>query len=182
MQITPTPLAGAMIVDLDAHVDERGFFARTFCRDEFADLGLDGAMAQCSVSFNAAKGTLRGMHWQDEPQAETKLVRCTSGAIFDVIVDVRRGTPGFGRWFGIALTARNHRALYVPKGFAHGFVTLEPDTEVFYQISVSFVPGHLLGFRWNDPAVAIEWPMQPLVISDRDAAYPALTDVKRAAP
>lgn len=177
MIFSPTPLAGACVLEIEPHRDERGFFARTFCTAEMAAHGLDAATAQCSFSFNSRAGTLRGMHFQAAPHEEAKLVRCTAGAIFDAIVDVREASPTRGQWFGIELTARNHRALFVPRGFAHGFLTLADDTEVFYQISESFAPGFGRGFRWNDPAVAIAWPSQPAVISERDAAYPALSEL-----
>jgi len=179
MRFTPTPLADAVIVDIEPHADDRGFFARVFCCDELAVAGLDADVAQCSISFNKARGTLRGMHWQNAPQEEAKLVRCTAGAIFDAIVDIRRGSPTYGRWHGETLTARNHRALFVPKGFAHGFITLEPDSELLYQISIPYSPGYGHGFRWNDPAVGIAWPLKPAVISERDATYPLLADVQR---
>ena len=154
--------------------DERGFFARSFCADEFSAQALSGAMSQCSVSFNTRKGTLRGLHFQAAPHAEEKLVRCTAGAIFDVIVDVRTDSPTYRRWFGTELSASNHRALYIPQGFAHGFISLADDAEVFYMISVPYAAGFARGLRWDDPALGIEWPMEPSVISARDAAYPLL--------
>ena len=168
------PLAGAYVVDMTRAADERGFFARAFCADEFAALGLAGAMSQCSVSFNARKGTLRGLHFQAAPHDEEKLVRCTAGAIFDVIVDIRAESPTFRRWCGTELTADNHRSLYVPKGFAHGFISLADDSEVYYMISVPYVPGFARGLRWSDPAIGIAWPIVPTVISARDAEYPLI--------
>jgi dTDP-4-dehydrorhamnose 3,5-epimerase len=178
MIVTETPLRGAFVIDIEPLRDARGFFARTFCTTELARHGLATGVAQCSTSFNERAGTLRGMHFQAEPHAEEKLVRCTAGAIFDAIVDIRRSSPTFGRWFGAELSAANRRALYVPKGFAHGFVTLAEATEVLYTISVPFAPGHARGFRWDDPAVGIEWPMTPAIISDRDAGYPLLAELE----
>jgi dTDP-4-dehydrorhamnose 3,5-epimerase len=180
MIFTESPLAGAYIIDMARAEDERGFFARAFCAEEFAAHGLAGAMSQCSVSFNALRGTLRGLHFQAAPHDEDKLVRCTAGAIFDVIVDVRDGSPTYRRWFGTELTAANHRSLYIPRGFAHGFISLADDTEVFYMISVPYVPGSARGLRWSDPAFDIRWPIDPVVISARDAEYQLLdvpTDV-----
>jgi dTDP-4-dehydrorhamnose 3,5-epimerase len=174
MIFAESPLAGAYVVDLTRHEDERGFFARSYCADEFAAQGLSGGIRQCSVSYNAAKGTLRGMHFQSAPHDEEKLVRCTAGAIFDVIVDIRMGSPTYRRWFGAELTAANRRSLFVPKGFAHGFISLADATEVFYMISEPHAPAFSRGIRWNDPALSIEWPLAPSVISARDAAYPSL--------
>lgn len=174
MIFTESPLRGAYLIDMTRMEDERGFFARAFCTDEFAVHGLAAHMSQCSVSFNAKRGTLRGLHFQVLPHDEEKLVRCTAGAIFDVIVDIRGESPTHRRWFGAELTAANRRALYVPKGFAHGFITLADDTEVFYMISVPYVAGSAQGLRWNDPALGIRWPMEPTAISGRDAQYPLL--------
>jgi dTDP-4-dehydrorhamnose 3,5-epimerase len=174
MIFTEIPLAGAFIVDIDPTTDERGFFARTFCAEEFAQYGFDAATLECSASFNAGKGTLRGMHYQAPPHAEDKLVRCTAGAIFDVIVDIRSGSPSYGKWFGAELTASNRRALFAPKGFAHGFISLADATEVLYMISARHAPEAACGFLWSDPKVGIEWPMRPVVISARDAAYQPL--------
>lgn len=178
MKFTETPLQGALVVDLEPNSDERGFFARTFCTNEFEDHGLMLAVAQCSVSFNPKRGTLRGMHFQAAPHEEDKLVRCATGAIFDVIIDIRPTSRTRGRWFGIELTAANRRALFVPRGFAHGFITLAHETEVFYMISTPFAPGFGRGIRWNDPAVAIQWPLEPIVISQRDASYPSLSEMR----
>jgi len=174
MNVTSTPLEGAYIVDISPSQDERGFFARTFCMDVFSSYGLSTHFAQCSVSFNAVRGTLRGMHFQAPPQEEDKLVRCTAGTIYDVIADVRPHSPTYAKWFGIELSAQNRRALMIPKGFAHGFLSLEDDTEVFYMISAPYVAAAARGFRWNDPAVGIEWPLKPSVISDRDSNLPLL--------
>jgi dTDP-4-dehydrorhamnose 3,5-epimerase len=169
-----SPLAGAYTIELDRLEDERGFFARSYSAEEFAARGLPAAMPQSSVSFNARRGTLRGLHYQAEPHAEDKLVRCTAGAIYDVIVDLRPDSPTARRWFGVELGAANHRSLFVPKGLAHGFITLRDDTEVLYMISVPYAPGFERGLRWNDPAIGISWPTVPSVVSARDAAYPLL--------
>ena len=171
---TEAPLSGAYIVDMERHVDERGFFARAYCAEDFAARGLGPALRQCSVSYNARKGTLRGMHYQAAPHEEHKLVRCCAGAIFDVIVDLRAASPTYRRWFGLELSAGNHRSLFIPPGFAHGFVSLTDDTEVYYMISVAHAPEFSRGIRWNDPAVAIDWPVAPTVITARDASYPLL--------
>jgi dTDP-4-dehydrorhamnose 3,5-epimerase len=174
MTFTETPLAGAHLIDMTRTEDERGFFARTFCAAEFAAQGLAAPVSQCSVSFNARQFTLRGLHFQVAPHDEAKLVRCTRGAIFDVIVDLREGSRTHLSWFGAELTAANHRALYIPKGFAHGFLSLADATEVFYMISEPYAPGYARGLRWNDPALGIRWPRQPAVIAARDAEYPLL--------
>jgi dTDP-4-dehydrorhamnose 3,5-epimerase len=179
MIFTESPLPGAFLVDLEPLADDRGFFARSFCAEEFAAKGLSVEWRQCSVSFNACKGTLRGLHYQDAPHEEHKLVRCTAGAIFDVIVDVRPHSTGYRRWFGVELTAHNRRSLFIPPGYAHGFVTLSDDAEVYYMISVPHAPEHARGFRWSDPAFGIQWPMTPSVISSRDAAYPLLESTRR---
>src|ERR1700730_3683753 len=146
MILSETPFAGAFIVDIDPAADERGFFARTFCAEEFAAHGLQVAALQCSVSFNPRKGTLRGMHYQAPPHEEDKLVRCTAGAVFDVIVDIRKHSPSYGRWFGAELTATNHRALLAPKGFAHGFISLADASEVLYMIFAAHAPSFARGF------------------------------------
>ncbi len=171
---TALPLSGAYAVDMQPHADERGFFARAYCTEEFAAKGLGPELRQCSVSYNARKGTLRGLHYQSAPHAEHKLVRCTAGAIFDVIVDIRRSSATYRRWYGEELTADNRRALFIPPGFAHGFVSLADNTEVYYMISVAHAPQFSRGLRWDDAAFAIEWPVPPTVISARDAAYPLL--------
>jgi dTDP-4-dehydrorhamnose 3,5-epimerase len=174
MIFTESPLPGAFLIDMAPIADERGFFARAYCAEEFAAKGLGIELRQCSVSHNTRKGTLRGLHYQKAPHEEHKLVRCTAGAIFDVIVDVRPRSPHYRRWFGTQLTAENRRSLFIPPGFAHGFITLSDDTEVYYMISVPHAPAYGQGFRWNDPAFAIEWPLPPSVISPRDASYPLL--------
>jgi dTDP-4-dehydrorhamnose 3,5-epimerase len=174
MIFTESPLPGVFLVDLEPLNDERGFFARSYASDEFAARGLAPELGQCSVSYNARKGTLRGLHYQSAPHEEHKLVRCTAGAIFDVIVDIRPHSPGYRRWFGTELTAQNRRALFIPPGFAHGFVTLSDETEVYYMISVPPALEYARGLRWNDPAFGIQWPLAPSVISPRDATYPLL--------
>lgn len=172
MIFRPLPLGGAYVVELEPFADERGFFARTFCRDAFRERGLATDYPQSSVSFNARRGTLRGMHFQAAPHAEAKLVRCTRGQLYDVIVDLRRESPTYCRWEGVELDAARRNALYVPEGFAHGFISLEDETEVFYQISHAYHPESARGVRWDDPAFGIRWPAAPSVISERDRGYP----------
>ena len=167
-----TQLAGAFIIDPERMEDERGFFARTFCVDEFTAHGLDPACVQCNISFNLRRGTLRGMHTQKPPHEEAKLVRCTLGAIHDVIIDLRPGSTTYAEHVGVELSAENRRMLYIPKGFAHGFQTLADNSEVFYQMSSMYVPGSASGVRYNDPAFGIEWPLPVTEISERDVAYP----------
>lgn len=166
-----TFLKGAFIIDLEKRGDDRGFFARAFCRQEFAGHGLEVQVAQCNISFNERKGTLRGMHYQVAPFEEAKLVRCTMGSIYDAIIDLRPASPTFGRSFGVELTARNRTMLYVPRGFAHGFQTLEDNTEVFYQMSQFYSAEHSRGVRWNDPAFDIKWPPDKRIINERDQKY-----------
>ncbi|MGH2904589.1 MAG: dTDP-4-dehydrorhamnose 3,5-epimerase family protein [Solirubrobacteraceae bacterium] len=174
MRFTETPLKGAWLLELERHTDERGSFARTFCRDEWLSHGLDPTVAQCSTSLNPRVGTLRGMHYQAEPIAETKLVRCTRGSIYDAIVDIRPRSPTYLSWHTVELSARNGLQLYVPRGMAHGFQTLEDDTEVLYQMGAAFVAEAQRGIRFDDPAIAVDWPEPPLerIISERDAGYP----------
>lgn len=173
MIFTETELPGAYVIDLERREDERGFFARTWCANELAEYGLDTRVAQCNLSFNPKEGTLRGMHFQNAPHAEVKIVRCTRGALYDVIVDLRPDSPAYKRWIGVELTADNRRALYVPEGFAHGFQTLVPDTEAFYQVTEFYTPTAEGGVRWDDPAFAIEWPEAgERVISEKDQAWP----------
>ena len=171
MRFIPTHLAGAYLVEPEPVSDERGFFARTWCRNEFADKGLNPNLVQCNISFNKAHGTLRGMHYQKAPHAEAKLVRCTQGAVYDVIVDLRSDSNTFTQWYGVELTAENRKALYVPEGFAHGFITLQDDTEVLYQMSEFFHAECAAGARWNDPVFSIQWPIDVTVISERDQNY-----------
>jgi dTDP-4-dehydrorhamnose 3,5-epimerase len=172
MRFIPTSLVGAYLIDPEPISDERGFFARTYCRNEFAKMGLNPNLVQCNISYSKVRGTLRGMHYQKTPHAEAKLVRCTQGAIYDVIVDLRNDSKTFTQWFGVELTAESRKALYVPEGFAHGFLTLMDDTEVLYQMSEFFHAECAVGIRWNDPLFDIDWPGEIAVISDRDARYP----------
>lgn len=167
-----TPLAGAFVLEAERVEDERGFFARSYSREEFAAHGLDPDIAQCSISFNHHRGTLRGLHFQTAPFEEVKLVRCTHGSIWDVIVDIRPGSPTRGRHFAVVLSAGERNALYIPKGFAHGFITLEDVAEVFYQISAPYAAEHARGYRWDDPTFAIPWPEPATVISERDRNLP----------
>ena len=172
MIFTESPLAGVYMIELERLADERGFFARSYCAEEFAARGLGPELRQCSVSYNARAGTLRGLHYQSAPHEEHKLVRCTAGAVFDVVVDIRESSPTYRRWFGAELTAANRLSLFIPPGFAHGFLSLSEHAEVYYMISAAYAPQSSRGFRWNDPAFAIEWPSAPRVISARDASYP----------
>ena len=174
MKIRETDRHGVRLIEPERHEDDRGFFARTWCVDEFQKHGLNPDLVQCSVSFNRAAGTVRGMHWQASPHGESKLVRCTAGAILDVVVDVRPESATYLQTFTANLTAQNHNALYIPEGFAHGFQTLEDGSEVFYQISSAFCPDAARGMRWNDPSIDLTWPIPISVISDRDANYPDL--------
>ena len=172
MKFVETPLGGAFVLDLERLGDDRGFFARSWCKKEFESHALNPNLAQCSVSFNKGRGTLRGMHYQVKPYEEAKLVRCTMGAILDVIIDLRLGSPTFKKWIATELSAENRRMLYIPEGFAHGFLTLENHSEVFYQISEFHHPECARGVRWNDPAFNIKWPDKKLMINDRDMNYP----------
>jgi dTDP-4-dehydrorhamnose 3,5-epimerase len=167
-----TEIEGVRIVEPMRREDERGFFARTWDADEFRRAGLAGVVVQTSLSFSRRRGTLRGMHYQEAPHAEAKLIRCTAGAIFDVALDLRPGSATFRRWVGIELSAENRLALYVPEGCAHGFLTLADDSEVAYQMSAPHVPEAARGVRYDDPAFAIEWPGEVVVINERDAGYP----------
>ncbi len=172
MIFTETFLKGAFIVEPKKREDERGFFARTWCQREFRDYGLNTSVVQCNISFNKRKGTLRGMHFQTPPYEEAKLVRCTMGAIYDVIIDLRPDSDTFKKWFALELSSENRKMLYVPEGFAHGFVTLTDNTEVFYQMSQFYHPEYAAGVRWDDPAFNISWPLDVKVISDKDRSYP----------
>ncbi len=174
MIFKPLPFSGAYQVDIERRADERGFFARSYCAEEFSAQGLGPELRQSSISYNARAATLRGMHYQAAPHEEHKLVRCTAGAIFDVIVDMRPASLTYRGWFGVELTAENRRALFIPPGLAHGFVSLVDHTEVYYMISVPHAPTFSRGLRWDDPVLAIEWPLQPTVIAARDAGYPLL--------
>ncbi len=171
MIFIPTPLAGAYLIQPEPILDERGFFARTWCQSEFAEIGLNQNLMQCNISYNKVKGTLRGMHYQKTPHKEAKLVRCTQGVIYDVIVDLRSDSNTFTQWFGVELTAKNRKAIYVPEGFAHGFITLKDDTDVLYQMSEFFHAECAVGVRWNDPVFSIQWPVDVKVVSERDKNY-----------
>ena len=172
MKFCETSIQGAYVIEPERLEDERGFFARSWCQQEFADQGLNTDLTQCNLSFNRQRGTLRGMHYQSAPDGETKIVRCTMGAIYDVIIDLRYDSPSYLQWLGIELTAENRLMLYIPPFVAHGFLTRADSTEVFYQMSDPFVPKSARGVRWNDTAFRIQWPESPLVISQRDNLYP----------
>jgi dTDP-4-dehydrorhamnose 3,5-epimerase len=175
MRFTSTELSGVFVIEVEPRADERGLFARTYCREEFAAHGLCTEWVQCNVSFNARAGTLRGMHWQAPPHEEIKLVRCTSGSALDVVADLRSGSPTYRKWVAVELTATNRRALYIPDGCAHGFQTLVDGTELFYQMSAFYVPGAARGARWDDPALGIAWPpCGARVIAPRDLSFPDL--------
>jgi dTDP-4-dehydrorhamnose 3,5-epimerase len=165
-------LAGAFVIRVERRVDERGFFARSWCQREFDEHGLNPRIVQCNVSFSEKRGTLRGMHFQAKPKEEAKLVRCTAGTVYDVVIDLRPDSRTFCEWVAVELSACNHLMLYVPEGFAHGFQTLEDGTEVFYQMSEYYHPELARGVRWNDPAFGIRWPIADPVLSDRDRGYP----------
>jgi dTDP-4-dehydrorhamnose 3,5-epimerase len=174
MLFTETPLRGAYIVDLEPRGDSRGFFARSFCQREFAERGLEPIVAQGSIAFNYQRGTVRGLHFQFPPAAETKLIRCTQGAVADVIVDLRPESPTYLRHAVVELTARNRRALYVPERFAHGYQVLEDETETSYQVGTFYTPGAASGLRYSDPRLGIAWPLPVAAISERDDAWPLL--------
>jgi len=167
-----TKLKGAFVIEIEKLEDERGFFARAWCQKEFEAHGLISQLVQANISYNKMRGTVRGMHYQKAPYAETKLVRCTRGAIYDVAIDLRQGSPTYKQWIGVELTAGNYRMLYVPEGFAHGYQTLEDDTEVFYQVSQFYSPEHERGVRYDDRAFRIEWPIDVQVVSDKDKSWP----------
>jgi dTDP-4-dehydrorhamnose 3,5-epimerase len=175
MRFSQTKLAGVFVVDVQKEADQRGFFARIFCAREFREQGIELAPPQVNLSYNSAAFTLRGMHFQRPPHAEAKLVRVTRGRLFDVALDLRPDSPSFRQWVGVELSNENGRAIYLPEGIAHGFLTLEPDTEVLYFMSREFVSGYEAGVRWNDPAFGIAWPATPAAISERDARYPDFT-------
>lgn len=172
MIFRPTDIAGAYVVSMEPREDERGWFARAWCEEEFADQGLDIRVVQTNVSFNHAPGTIRGLHWQIEPHGETKLMRCTRGAIFDVIVDVRRDSPTSGRWQGFRLEEGDRQLVFVPEGCAHGYQALTAATEVTYDTSHPYVAGAERGVRWDDPAFGIGWPLGAPIVSEKDASWP----------
>jgi len=165
-------LKGAYVIELDRLEDQRGFFARSFCRNEFEKCGLNTKWVQCNISYNKAKGTIRGLHYQMDPMAEIKLVRCTRGAVYDVIVDLRKESETFGKWFEVELSEKNYKAIYVPAGMAHGFQTLADNTELFYQMSEFYDFEKTGGIRWDDPTFGFKWPIKEKVISSRDLHFP----------
>ena len=171
MIFTETKLKGSFIIELELLEDERGFFARTLDKKQFKKYNLNPQLIQCNISFNKKKGTIRGMHYQLAPYGENKLVRCTDGKIFDVIIDLRPHSETFRNWMGVELTEKNYKMLYVPKGFAHGFQTLENNTEVFYQMTDNYMPEYTKGLRWDDKIIGIKWPLKPTMISQKDLSY-----------
>ena len=177
MIFTPLRLEGVWQLDIERRTDFRGYFARTFCIDEFAAYGLPSAFPQCNVSFNERRGTLRGMHWQADPHPEGKLVRCSRGGVFDVVVDLRAHSPTYRAWLGVELSAENGRALYIPPGFGHGFQALTDQAEMFYMMTELFWPELARGVRWDDPAFGIDWPVADPILSERDLALPFLSDL-----
>jgi len=172
MNFKETSLKDAFVIELQKREDERGFFARTFCRDEFAAHGLNTEYPQCNMSLSKDKFTLRGFHYQIDGAEEAKVVRCIRGALLDVIIDVRKGSPSYGQHLAVELSAENYVALYVPEGFAHSFITLEEDTEAFYMVSAMYSPGKERGIRWNDPAFGVQWPTDRPIVSEKDANWP----------
>lgn len=172
MIFTETDLQGAFVIEPEKLEDGRGFFARTFCQKEFEACGINSRLVQCSISFNRTKGALRGMHYQAPPHEEARLISCVKGAIYDVVIDLRPGSPTYCHWFAVELSSENYKMFYVPEGFAHGFQTLEHNTVVFYQMSEFYHPESGRGVRWDDPFYGIAWPLEPQGISARDASYP----------
>ena len=172
MVFTQTKLKGAYIIDVKKIEDGRGFFGRSYCKKEFEQSGLNTNLVQVNISFNHKKGTLRGLHMQVAPHEESKLVRCTRGSIYDVILDLRSGSETFLQWIGVSLTAASYRMLYIPEGCAHAYLTLEDDTDVMYQVTEFYTPSAERGYKWNDPAFGIEWPIEPIIISDKDQDQP----------
>lgn len=173
MIFNPTPIEGAFLIDIEKLGDDRGFFGRAFCQNEFRDNGIPFAMAQANVGYSRHKGTLRGLHYQIAPHEEAKLVRCVRGAVFDVIVDLRKESGSYGHWFGTELTADTHRLFHLPKGTAHGYLSLEDDSEIMYLVSEFYAPGAEKGIRWDDPTFKIQWPLADnLIISEKDQAWP----------
>jgi dTDP-4-dehydrorhamnose 3,5-epimerase len=172
MKFHPTPLVGAHLIELEKRGDDRGFFARFFCEQEFANAGLVSRFVQMNNSLSTNKGTLRGMHYQLSPSAEVKVVRCLKGAIWDAIIDLRKNSATFGKWFGAEINEENRLMMYVPKGFAHAILTLQDNTEALYLVSDFYAPGKERGVRWNDPRFGIDWPIEPSEVSTKDAAWP----------
>lgn len=179
MLFNATPLEGNYLIQREPRTDHRGFFARCFCEDEFADHGLETQWVQVNTSMNTHTATLRGLHFQIQPKSETKLVQCVKGAIWDVVVDLRQGSDTFGKWFGSELSEDNQTMMYIPKEFAHGFISLVPNSQILYSTSCSYSPKHERVISWNDPQLSIEWPLAPIVISERDQRGLSLSDVKR---
>jgi len=177
MRFSATTLPGLWVIELDRREDERGFLARTFCEQEFGARGLNTRWPQCNLTLTRRRGTIRGLHFQAEPKPEIKLVRCVAGAVFDVAVDVRRGSPTFGRWAAFELSAENQRALYIPAGFAHGFQCLTDNCQLYYHMSEFYVPELARGIRWDDPQVGIQWPLAEAELSARDRALPLLAQL-----
>jgi dTDP-4-dehydrorhamnose 3,5-epimerase len=182
VRFSETPIAGAWTIDPEPHSDERGRFMRAWCLDEFAAHGIDFIPVQSNMGFSLRAGTLRGLHYQVAPHLEAKLVRCTRGSVFDVLVDLRPGSPTFGRWFGTELSAVNGRMLFVPASCAHGYQTLEDDSEILYMASTSFSPAAARGLRFDDPMVAIRWPFPPSALSEQDRCWPHLDSAARQSP
>lgn len=172
MKFIETTLKGAFLIEMELVRDNRGFFARYFCENEFKNSGLNPNLSQISLAFNEKKGTLRGMHYQNKPHEEAKLVRCTTGSIFDVIIDLRKDSPTFKKWFSVELKSEDYKMIYLPEGFAHGYQTLKDNTEVVYHMSVPFNPETYSGVRWNDPLFNIKWPFKDPIASDKDKNYP----------
>jgi dTDP-4-dehydrorhamnose 3,5-epimerase len=172
MKFSETKLKGAFVVEIEKLTDDRGFFARSWCEKEFEAQGLTARVVQANVSYNLKKGTLRGMHYQIAPYQECKLIRCTRGAIYDVIIDLRTGSPTYKQWTGVELTADNYTMFFVPRDFAHGFQTLMDESEITYQVSQFYTPGSERGIRFDDPAFTIQWPLEVSVISDKDRTWP----------
>lgn len=173
MHFVPTQIDGALVVELEGYSDSRGYFARTFCEEEFAKAGISMRVVQANVSRNPRQFTLRGLHYQEEPHGEAKIVQCVRGRVYDVAVDLRAQSPSYRRWVSVELSPEVNRVFYIPRGCAHGFLTLEPDSDIVYLMGAPFMPGTGHGVRWNDPAFGIEWPTHPIEISERDAGYAA---------
>lgn len=167
-----TKLKGAFIIEVEKREDDRGFFARAWCKKEFDEHGLTASMVQSNIAFSKRKGTLRGLHYQGAPYGEVKVVRCTKGSLYDVMVDLRPGSSTYRQWVGVELTSSNHKMMYVPEGFAHGYQTLEDNTEVMYQVSQFYFPAFERGIRYDDPGVGIDWPLIDKIISDKDKGWP----------
>lgn len=178
MIINSTKFEGLFTIELEKQEDDRGFFARSWDVKKFKEFGLNAKVVQCNISVSRKKGTLRGMHYQSKPYEETKLIRCTKGSIFDVVIDLRPKSKTFKKWRSFELSEKNYKMLYVPKGFAHGFITLQNDTEVFYQMSEFFMPKFAKGVRWDDPVFQIKWPLKPIIISEKDRNYELFNDKK----